>query len=317
MLILVNLASEVKPSLVLGSMHVCSVCSSTSVIIDSVAGEVVCRMCGAVLIESVPALAPEWRKLEEDTSRTGLPCTLLSYDKGLSTSISTSLRDANGKVISADEAEVISRLRLLDRRASMQNSANRSLHRGLKELEKIADKLGVSKTILEQAAWIYRKVLKEGFTRGRPIQATAAAALYAACRDLEAPRTLKDFAAITDVPKKELARCYRKMLAVVDLQLPTVDLMRCVSRVAANVGFGERAKRRAFELVKLAQKSGDLVGKDPMGTAAAVLYLAGTLEGEPVRQKDLAKVAGVTEVTIRNRCRSLKGFLNIKCLKVA
>jgi transcription initiation factor TFIIB len=308
------LASEVKPSLVLGSMSICPVCASTSIIIDSVAGEVVCRMCGAVITESVPTFAPEWRKLDDESSRAGLPCTLLSHDKGLSTTISTSLKDANGKAISADGVATINRLRLLDRRASMQNSTNRSLHKGLKELEKIADKLGVSKTILEQAAWIYRKVLKEGFTRGRPIQATAAAALYAACRDLEAPRTLKDFAAITNVSKKELARCYRKMLSVVDLQLPTVDLMKCVCRVAANVGFGEKVKRKAFELVKLAQKSGNLVGKDPMGTAAAVLYIAGTLEGEPIRQKDLAKAAGVTEVTIRNRCRSLKAFVKMNWL---
>jgi transcription initiation factor TFIIB len=271
-------------------------------------------MCGAVLTESAPTLAPEWRKQDIENSRTGLPYTLLSHDKGLSTTISSSLKDANGKAIPADEVEAITRLRLLDRRASMQNSSNRSLNKGLKELEKIADKLGVGKTILEQAAWIYRKVLKEGFTRGRPVQATAAAALYAACRDLETPRTLKDFAAITNVSKKELARCYRKMLSVVDLQLPTIDLMKCISRVAASVGFCERAKRRAFELVRLAQKSGNLIGKDPMGTAAAVLYIAGTLEGEHVRQKDLAKAAGVTEVTIRNRCRSLKSFVKINAL---
>ena len=305
------MVSEAKPSLVFGSIDVCPVCSSTSFIIDSVAGEVVCKTCGAVLAESVPTLTHAWRKLDDEGPRAGPPYTLLSYDKGLSTTISTSMKDANGKTIPTDGFETVNRLRFLDRRASMQNSANRSLHKGLKELEKIADKLGVSKTIVEQAAWIYRKVLKEGFTRGRPLQATAAAALYAACRDLEAPRTLKDFAAITNVPKKDLARCYRKMLSIVDIKLPAVDLMRCVSRVAASVGFGEKVKRRAFELVKLAQQTGNLVGKDPMGTAAAVLYIAGTLEGEHIRQKDLAKAAGVTEVTIRNRCRSLKSLIEI------
>lgn len=306
------MASEVKPSLVLGQMGACPVCTSTSIIIDTSAGEVLCKMCGAVLNENLPTLAPEWRNFgENDNSRAGLPYTLLSCDKGLSTMISSSFKDANGKTISTNDVELINRIRLLDKRSNMQNSTNRSLQKGLRELEKIADKLGVSKTILEQAAWIYRKVLKEGFTRGRPIQATAAAALYAACRDLETPRTIKDFAAITNVPKKELARCYRKLLSVVDLQLPIVDLMKCVSRVAASVGFGEKAKRKAIELVKLAQSSGNLTGKDPMGTAAAALYIAGVLEGEHVRQKDLAKAAGVTEVTIRNRCRSLKNFLKI------
>jgi len=302
------LAAEAKPSLVLGSMNVCPICSSTSFIIDSVVGEVLCRICGAVVSESDLTLVPEWRKLSDGKSRAGLLYTLLLHDKGLSTTISASHRDADGKVISSDGVEAISRLRMLDRRVSLQNSINRSLQKGLRELEKIADKLGLSKTVVEQAAWIYRRVLREGFTRGRPLQATAAAALYAVCRNLEVPRTLKDFAAIINVPKKDLARCYRKLLSKVDLQLPTVDLMKCVSRVAATVGLSEKVKRRAFELVRLAQKSGNLVGKDPMGTAAAVLYIAGTLEGEPIRQKDLAKAAGVTEVTIRNRCRSLKNL---------
>jgi transcription initiation factor TFIIB len=302
------LAAEAKPSLVLGSRSVCPVCSSTSFIIDSVVGEVLCRICGAVVSESDPTLVPEWRKSGDEKSRAGLPYTLLLHDKGLSTTISALHRDADGKVISSDGVEAISRLRMLDRRVSLQNSINRSLQKGLIELEKIADKLGLSKIVVEQAALIYRRVLKEGFTRGRPLQATAAAALYAACRDLETPRTLRDFAAIINVPKKDLARCYRKLLSKVDLQLPTVDLMKCVSRVAATVGLSEKVKRRAFELVRLAQKSGNLVGKDPMGTAAAVLYIAGTLEGEPIRQKDLAKAAGVTEVTIRNRSRSLKNL---------
>ena len=292
----------------LGSLNICPICTSTSIIIDNISGEVVCRVCGAVLYENIPTLTPKWRKLEDDNLRSGLPYTLLLHDKGLSTTISPSFRDANGKSIAPDVAEVINRLRLLDRRSGMQNSANRSLNKGLRELEKLADKLGVSKTILEQAAWIYRKVLKEGFTRGRPIQATAAAALYTACRDLEAPRTLKDFAAVANVSKKDLARCYRKMLSVVDIHLPTIDLIKCVSRVAASIGLGERVKRRAIELVRLAQASGDLTGKDPMGTAAAALYIASIVEGEHVKQKDLAKVAGVTEVTIRNRCKSFKSL---------
>ncbi len=49
-----------------------------------------------------------------------------------------------------------------------------------------------------------------------------------------------------------------------------------------------------------------------MGTAAAALYLAGGLEGDHVRQKDLARAAGVTEVTIRNRCRHLKTLMKMK-----
>ena len=49
-------------------------------------------------------------------------------------------------------------------------------------------------------------------------------------------------------------------------------------------------------------------GKNPMGFAASVLYLASiaTKDDDHIRQKGLADAAGVTEVTIRNVCKSLR-----------
>ena len=41
------------------------------------------------------------------------------------------------------------------------------------------------------------------------------------------------------------------------------------------------------------------------------MYIAGALVGERRTQKEVADVAGVTEVTIRNRYRELKEQLNI------
>ena len=53
-----------------------------------------------------------------------------------------------------------------------------------------------------------------------------------------------------------------------------------------------------------------VAGKDPMGLAAAALYLACVSNGEIRSQKDISLAAGVTEVTIRNRCVGLRGLLD-------
>jgi transcription initiation factor TFIIB len=47
-------------------------------------------------------------------------------------------------------------------------------------------------------------------------------------------------------------------------------------------------------------------GKLPMALAATVLYMSCLANGENKTQKDIAGVAGVTEVTIRNRFKDLK-----------
>ena len=47
-------------------------------------------------------------------------------------------------------------------------------------------------------------------------------------------------------------------------------------------------------------------GKDPMSLAAASLYLSCIKNDEDKTQRDIAEAANVTEVTIRNRCKSLR-----------
>ena len=49
----------------------------------------------------------------------------------------------------------------------------------------------------------------------------------------------------------------------------------------------------------------------PMGLAASILYIASQEAGEIKTQRDMAVAAGVTEVTIRNRIRTLAKDLNL------
>jgi len=65
-------------------------------------------------------------------------------------------------------------------------------------------------------------------------------------------------------------------------------------------------KRHAVRVLKTAQKNEISAGKDPMGLAAAALYLACVKNGEDKTQRDIAEAANVTEVTIRNRYKGLK-----------
>jgi transcription initiation factor TFIIB len=51
-------------------------------------------------------------------------------------------------------------------------------------------------------------------------------------------------------------------------------------------------------------------GKDPMKLAAAI-YLSCVINGENKTQKDITGAVGVTEVTIRNRYKCLKDFIEL------
>jgi transcription initiation factor TFIIB len=88
--------------------------------------------------------------------------------------------------------------------------------------------------------------------------------------------------------------------------MPVTDSVQCIARIASKIGIQEKTKRHAIKVLKLAQKNEISAGKDPMGLAAAALYLSCVKNGEDKTQRDIAEAANVTEVTIRNRYKGLK-----------
>jgi len=170
------------------------------------------------------------------------------------------------------------------------------------------EKLTLSDAIVEKAAYIYRKALEKKLVRGRSIQGLIAATLYAACRESGTPRTLNDVSSTINITRKNLAICYRMILKELDLKMPVVDSVQCIARIASQIGLSEKTKRHAMKLLKKAEEKQIVSGKDPMGMAASALYLASMETGENITQKTIALAAGVTEVTIRNRCKSLKSL---------
>ncbi len=168
------------------------------------------------------------------------------------------------------------------------------------------DKLALSDAVIEKAAYIYRKALDKKLVRGRSITALIAASLYAACRNTETPRTLNDITAAINIKRKDLALSYRTLIKELDLKIPVVDSVQCVARIASKVGLSEKTKRYAVKILKKAKQNEISAGKDPMGMAASALYISTLRMGMNCSQKVIAQAAGVTEVTLRNRCKGLK-----------
>jgi transcription initiation factor TFIIB len=180
------------------------------------------------------------------------------------------------------------------------------------ELERLSSKVNISPPIREKAAVIYRKALDKTLVRGRSINAIAAAALYAACRKSGSPKTLREIAEASLVDKKDVARCYRLLLKELDFHMPISDPLTYVSKIAEKNGVSGRTQGAAIAILREAKQKRFSAGKDPMGMAAAAIYIACLQNKEKTTQKEIAEAAGVTEVTVRNRYKSLKTQLNLE-----
>jgi len=291
----------------------CPVCGDKKMITDETTGELCCGKCGFVVTDKISDTGAEWRSFANDESnraRTGAGTSLTIHDMGLSTIIGKANKDSTGKPLSSGVKSSIERLRTWDSRSQAHSSADRNLRQALNEMDKLKDKLALTNAVIEKAAYIYRKAMERKLVRGRSIHGLVAACIYAACRNTETPRTLDDVADGINIRRKEVARGYRLIFRELDLKMPVVDPVKGVSRIASIAELSEKSKRKAVLILNQAKKIGMVAGKDPMGIAAAALYLACISTGEVKSQKDISIASGVTEVTIRNRCAGLRKMLN-------
>ena len=282
----------------------CQRCGKISWITDVEQGEIFCRFCGFVFPETIANLSND--SYAEDwfsKARTGGYSSLANYN-GLSTVINYADKDATGKSLTTTTKETMKRLRIWDNR-TYQNISEKNFRIAFDQLNSIREKLGLSDSIIESAAYLYRKAVKKNLIRGRSIPAIIGACVYAACRSAAIPRNMKEIAEVIDLKKKILAASYRMLLHELDLKMPVTDSVSCVARIANSLDISEKTKRFAIQLIKKAEQLEITAGKNPMCFAATALYLSGILTREVYTQKDLAQVAKITEVSIRNRSKNL------------
>lgn len=293
----------------------CPNCGSDKLIYDYTRGEIVCAVCGYVISEREIDRGPEWRAFtaeeRERRSRVGAPISRYGPDS-LSTDIDWRSKDAAGREIGLRKKIEMLRLRKWHVRARVQSSLERNLSQAAIELERLGAQLGLPKRVLERALEIYRKALETSLVRGRSIESVMAAAVYATCREMKIPRTLDEIAKYTRAGRKDVARCYRLLVREAAIKVPLPNAIDFVPRIGAILNLSASTIRRAIDILKQAQKMGLTAGKDPAGLAAAAIYIAAMMQGEMRTQKEVARAAQVTEVTVRNRYKELVKKLNIK-----
>lgn len=294
----------------------CPECKSERIVRDYEKGELLCSGCGLIITENIQDMGPEWRAFDaeqkEKKARGGAPIKFMRPNKGLVTEIDQYNRDIRGGKISPKKQAQLYRMRKWHKRVSISSSMERNLVIALSELDRVASSLGLPDNMKESAALLYRKAVKEELIRGRLIESVVAAVIYAICRIRGIPRTLDEISKASGIPKKEIGRAYRFIKIELQVDVPLTDPSQYIPKFATALRLGGEVQEDAVKLIGKALRKGLISGRGPTGVSAAALYIASAMHGEKKTQKEVADVAGVTEVTIRNRYRELKKELGLK-----
>ncbi len=288
----------------------CPECSSTNLIADSDRGELVCKNCGLVLEDRMIDFGQEWREFENDQEkrrRTGAPMTYTRYDRGLGTDIGQ-----RGDIFQLDGKGMNKFLRLRKWQYRISTAIERNLKLALAELKRVASFLKLPKAVEEEAAKIYTLAVQRGLVRGRSMESVVAGALYAACRRHEIPRTLDELSEASGIEKKEVGRTYRFITRELGIRILPSNPVDYIPRFASALKLSAETQSKSVEILEMAEAADLTSGRGPTGIAAASLYVAALTNDEKRTQREVADVAGVTEVTIRNRYKELFNKLNLK-----
>ena len=294
----------------------CTACNS-SVVDDTENGERICSGCGIVMEEHMADHGPEAKsssledkmKLARATGQT----TYAQHDLGIATEISIGSTDFSGKKINAETASQMHRLGKWQQRVRVSSSRDRRQSNVLGRVSEICQSCSLPKNVTETASIIYRSLDGKNIqVKGKSVLSISAAVVYMACKQCDVIRSLEEILKEVCHPRdvksktKLASRYYRTLVIELDtVTTPIVTMDKYISKIANMTDTDTRIERLSLEIAEKTKDRNIADGKAPNGIAAAYLYIASILLGQSVLQRDISSVSGVTEVTIRNRCKEI------------
>ena len=288
----------------------CPECGSVNLTYDDQKGEIICNECGLIveekMVDTGQDVGGQFDKSDKK-GRGGAPMSLQKFDKGLTTNVGE-ISDIYR--LEAGNTRKFIRLKKWQERVS--TSIERNLRLAMAELRRVASFLNLPSVVRDEASRVYNFVLQRGLVRGRSMESVIAACIYAACRSYNIPRTLDEIASASDVERKEIGRTYRFIVRKLKIKVTPSSPKDYISRFSSILHLSPKSQNEALKILKKADISELTSGRGPAGVAAAALYVAALMNDEKKTQREVADVAGITEVTIRNRYKELIDQLKLE-----
>ncbi len=291
----------------------CPYCGSSpkNFITNSRDGTIVCSQCGTVISDKLIDMGFESSVFGPEDARkirTGPKLTSRMQAYGVNTIISVTASDYRSHRVK--NPFLVQRLRKMNSRTMFSTSKKRNFIRASQILDHSSSRLNLPSYVKEEAMKIYSYALENDLVKGRSITSIIAGAVHIALRKMGVPRQLKEIAVAFDIDEKELGKGSRLLMRRIGIKVLPANPASYVPSLCSRLGLKPIVQTIAVKLINEASKRNLIIGKDPVSTSAAAIYLTCRILKERKTQKEIAETAGVTEVTVRNRYRNMKKGLN-------
>lgn len=281
-------------------------------------GDMVCQNCGVVVSNRIIDTRSEWRTFAnddqagDDPSRVGGPQDEFVEGQQLATTVAFSESKAH-KALSRTQNN------------ANQNKAQKGLMQAYKDIVSLCEAINMGQNVSNAAKHIFKLVDSYKFMKGKPQEVVIAGCIFIACRQNNVPRTFREIFNLTSVSKKEVGRVVKQLQtflqklhetdgagatglnAVTNYENISVGAEDLCSRYVSQLGFKNQQKvsKISRDLAEMANDISALAGRSPLSVAAACIYMACHLVGEPRASLPIAKQAGVSDGTVKTAYKHL------------
>ncbi len=269
----------------------CPYCGSSE--IEYYDNKLVCLSCGSILYEDI--IDTEYEKRFFDSS------DIVSKKRTVN---STNPMDIDLHMIQMNNDQ--QNMRFIPKDARIRNTIL-----AFSIINELSTKLNLPKDVRDRVMYYFGKLISLRSIRRERVKSIIAALIYICSRMAGFPRPLDAITKVSGLKKKEINKAYKIVKETLKLKIPVLDPEKFVIVFGRELGLSGETINRGIEILRKVKDSGVNIGRDPAGIAAAAIYIATKLGDERRTQKKVSEVAGVTEVTVRNRYREIVKRLNL------
>ncbi len=290
----------------------CPECGSRKISMNS-DGFLVCTDCGRVLYSCPISQGPDWRAYdyEQYVERAhAQPVNPLKSGGILPTKI-YGQRDAHGNQLKPGKTRKVNRMSRMQE--GLTPNIQKAILKARRELNSAYYKLGLTKSVIDDAMVLIKKALKLGLARGRSIRLIVSAATYHACKINNLPKTPIEIAETYGVDKSRLLDTYNLLYknGVIKGSIKPMSSVNYAKYLVTTLDLGLEVFETARRILSAASKAGVSQGKFPEGVAAASVYISAIIHGKRCKRSELARLVKLSDTTIRNHVREILNNIEI------
>ena len=281
----------------------CPCCGTLEIILED--GNYYCIKCSTLVDRFLDASA-EWRfyggddNRSNDPTRCGLPTNELLPDSSL------------GSIIGFGSKETHD-IRIM-RKYHMWNSMTykeRSLYNIFDTLTVNAINNGISKSIIDEAKMLYKKISEMKISRGDNRNGLIASSIYMSCKNNNVPRSAKEIAKIFNLKLPVMTKGCKRFQEIMKMNVKSTTAEDFICRFCSKINI-EKGKRDTCKfVVHKAEELGIVSENTPPSVAVGSIYLCNVIFKWGINKKELSDACEISQVTVSKCFKKLYQYRDL------